>query len=112
MLGRQAVVLLACSPGGSGHRTRAPEYGIVTVEADIQSSPPCLPHKKILAVSHAFPHMRCRIYLFILWTCELQALAWQEGEEFFVLFLVWGRGGWEGAWGSSSELGAQRERIN
>lgn len=43
------------------------------------------------------------IYLFILWTCELQALAWQEGEEFFVLLLVWGRGGWEGVCGSFSD---------
>lgn len=29
-------------------------------------------------------------------------MAWQEGEEFF-LFLVWGRSGWEGACGSSSD---------
>lgn len=30
-------------------------------------------------------------------------MAWQEGEEFFVLLLVWGRSGWEGACGSSGD---------
>lgn len=48
--------------------------------------------------------MPCGIYLFILRTDKLQALAWQEGEEFFVLFLAWGRGGWEGVCGSFSDL--------
>jgi len=42
--------------------------------------------KKLLDFSHAFPHTPCRICLFILRTCESQALAWQEGEEFFILF--------------------------
>lgn len=70
VLGHKAVILWACSPRGTGHHAHAPEQRIVGVKANIKSCPPCPPQKKKnLAVSHTFPHMPRKIYLFILCTC-------------------------------------------
>lgn len=103
VLGHQAAVLRACSPHSAGHRAHVLESRIVTIVANRKSFLPCLPHKKFLF--HTL-FLTCLVEFIYLFYGHASYKLWhgKKARNFFVLFLVWGRGGWEGVCGSFSDL--------